>query len=256
MSDQIFWYISRSAGLVAWLAAAGAIVAGTMIPSRMLGRRPTIPWLTDLHRMLGAMASIFLLVHMAALWFDHFVQFRWADLLVPWVATVPGLGRTSLALGVIAAWLTAAVELTSFVRDRMPAHWWHSIHLTSYLVLAIGAVHAILAGSDVANPIVASLGTSAITAVVLATIVRIRRRPPARPRPAEPEHDEADADSLLIEEDENRWLLGQPREGWSAGQAGGDWPLGQAAGEWPVSPTPGETRPRSAPRRPGPGDRG
>ncbi|MEL6981273.1 MAG: hypothetical protein AAFO29_02495, partial [Actinomycetota bacterium] len=83
MSDQIFWFLSRSSGLMSWLAAAGSMLVGTMIPSRLLGRRPTIPWLTDLHRMLAAMASIFLLIHMGTLWFDHFVAFRFDDLLIP-----------------------------------------------------------------------------------------------------------------------------------------------------------------------------
>ena len=193
MSDQIFWYLSRSAGLVSWLAAAGSILVGTMIPSRLLGRRPTIPWLTDLHRMLGALASVFLVIHMVALWFDHFVQFRLADLLVPGVATVPGLSRLSLAVGVVAAWLLIAVQVTSLVRDHLPTSVWRSIHLTSYAVLVLGSIHAILAGSDMTNPVVAALGTSAVTAVVLATVVRLRRRqrvrrPPSgrAPQPSEP----------------------------------------------------------------------
>ncbi|MEM9562527.1 MAG: ferric reductase-like transmembrane domain-containing protein [Actinomycetota bacterium] len=175
MADQIFWYISRSAGLVSWLAAAGSILVGTLIPSRILGRRPTIPWLTDLHRMLGALASVFLLIHLAALWFDHFVQLRFDDLLIPWVADIPGLSRTSIALGVLAAWMMAAVELSSLIRDRVPPDWWRTIHLSAYASLTLGTLHAFLAGSDVTNPIVAALGTSAITAVVMASIVRIRR---------------------------------------------------------------------------------
>jgi DMSO/TMAO reductase YedYZ heme-binding membrane subunit len=184
MSDQIFWYVSRSAGLVAWMAAAGSILVGVMTPSRILGRRPTIPWLVDLHRMLAALASVFLIVHLGALWFDHFVQFRLADLLVPWVATVPGLSRLSLALGVVATWFLAAVQLTSLVRDRLPPDLWRSIHLTSYAVLVLGTVHAIMAGSDIANPIVAATGMSTVTAVVLATTVRVRRSRRARRRAA------------------------------------------------------------------------
>lgn len=192
MADQIFWYISRSSGLVAWLAAAGSILVGVMTPSRLLGRRPTIPWLIDLHRMLSAVASVFLVIHMASLWFDHFVQFRWADLLVPWVAEVPGLTRTSLALGVIAAWLLAAVELTSLVKDHLPVRLWRSVHFTSYVVLTFGTIHAIQTGSDITNPLVAATGVSALTAVVLATAVRVRRarlaqRPPARSRSRDPE---------------------------------------------------------------------
>lgn len=176
MSDQIFWYLSRSSGMMAWLAAAGAMLVGAMIPSRLLGRRPTIPWLTDLHRMLGAMASIFLLIHMGTLWFDHFVAFRFDDLLIPFVADVPGLSRFSLALGVVAAWLLGAVELTSLVRERLPEHLWRSVHLTSYLILVLGSAHAVLAGSDISNPVIASIGTSTLTAVALATAVRLRRR--------------------------------------------------------------------------------
>lgn len=233
MSEQIFWYLSRSSGLVSWLAAAGAILTGTMIPSRMLGRRPTIPWLTDLHRMLGAMASIFLLIHLGTLWFDHFVRFRWADLLIPFAADVPGVSRFGLALGVIAAWLTAAVELTSLARDRLPTHWWHSIHLTSYLILAIGAVHAVMTGSDIANPIVASLGTSAVTAVLLATIVRIRRRP----------QPEAAATTTA----ERRGTRSSTDIGGSADQA--------IPGPAPISPRPVETRPGGVPPWPGPAPR-
>ncbi len=186
MADQIFWYISRSAGLVSWLAAAGSILVGTLIPSRILGRRPTIPWLTDLHRMLGALASVFLLIHLAALWFDHFVQLRFDDLLIPWVADIPGLSRTSIALGVLAAWMMAAVELTSLIRDRIPPDWWRTIHLSAYASLVLGTAHAFLAGSDITNPIVAALGTSAITAVLLALVVRIRRRQRAKRRRDEP----------------------------------------------------------------------
>ncbi len=197
MSDQIFWYLSRSAGLVSWLAAAGSILVGTMIPSRLLGRRPTIPWLTDLHRMLGATAIVFLAVHMVALWFDHFVQFRLADLLVPGEATVPGLSRLSLALGVVAAWLVVAVELTSLIRNHLPSSLWRSVHLTSYASLALGGLHAIMAGSDMANPVVAALGTSAVTAVVMATIVRVRRRPPPPEPPAEPMPDPESTVELL-----------------------------------------------------------
>lgn len=195
MSDQIFWFLSRSSGLMSWLAAAGAMLVGTMIPSRLLGRKPTIPWLTDLHRMLAALASIFLLIHMGTLWFDHFVAFRFDDLLIPFVATVPGLSRLSLALGVIAAWLVAAIQLTSLFRHRFYERTWRTIHLSSYASLVLGSVHAVLAGSDIDNPIIAALGTSVLTAVVLATVVRIRRmrqqravaarsKPPTAPTPA------------------------------------------------------------------------
>ena len=281
MSDQFFWYLSRSSGLLSWLAAAGAILVGTMIPSRLLGRRPTIPWLTDLHRMLAAMASVLLLIHMAALWFDEFVAFRLDDLLIPFAAEVPGLSRTSLALGVVAAWLVAAVELSSLVRDRLPERLWRQVHLTSYLILVLGSVHAVLAGSDVGNPIIASIGTSALTAVLLATLVRVRRmrqlRQQVRVPPPEtndrvplPETDDRVPPPRTGDDDRGS-IGGYPAPLHAGARAvppidAGDQPLrpldpaarpptpidGGDPAATPVSAILGGTRPPDAPRGPGP----
>jgi predicted ferric reductase len=175
VSDQFFWFVTRSAALVAWLCAALAILVGLATSSRWLGRRPTIPWLVDFHRMLAALSVIFLAIHMISLWLDSFVQFGPVELLVPWVATVPGLTRSSLAYGVIAAWLLAAVQISSLLKDRMPGNVWHTIHLLSFGSLIIGTIHAIQTGSDVDNPLVVGIGVSVLTAIVLSTVVRLVR---------------------------------------------------------------------------------
>lgn len=179
MSDQIFWYITRSAALVTWVTSAGALLSGLLTSSRLLGRRPSIPWLVDIHRYLAAMSMMFLGIHMASLWFDAFVAFHWADLFVPWAATVPGLSRTSIALGVLAGWLLAIVQVTSYVKDRLPEDVWRTIHLGSFGTLVLGTIHAIQAGTDASNPIVVGLGVSMLTAIALATagrVVRLRQQ--------------------------------------------------------------------------------
>lgn len=176
MSDQFFWYVTRSAALVTWLAAALSILVGLTTSSRLLGRRPTIPWLVDFHRMLGGISAVFLGVHMLSLVFDSFVRFDLADLFVPWSASVPGLSDSSIAWGVIAAWMLIAVELSSLVKDRLNQSVWHTIHLLSFGTLGFGTLHAIQTGSDITNPIVSGIGVSTLLAVVLAMIVRLRRR--------------------------------------------------------------------------------
>ncbi len=175
MSDQFFWYVTRSSALVSWVFAAFSILLGLMTSSRLLGRRPTIPWLVDLHRMLARLCVVFLLVHMISLWFDSFVQFRLAELLIPWYASIPGLSKTSLALGVIAAWLLAAVQVSSLFKEQIPDRWWRTTHQLSYATLILGAFHAVQAGSDVENPIVIAVGASLLTAITLLTLVRLYR---------------------------------------------------------------------------------
>lgn len=172
MSDQFFWYVTRSAALVCWASAAASILVGLLTSSRLLGRRPTIPWLVDLHRQLAAMSLVFLAVHMASLWLDGFVDFGLIDLVVPWAATVPGLTGTSIALGVIAGWLMVLVELSSLVKDRLNDDLWRSIHLLSFGALGAGTIHALQTGSDVGNPLVAAVAVSTLAAILLATVAR------------------------------------------------------------------------------------
>lgn len=175
MSDQFFWFVTRSAALITWFSAAASILIGLMTSSRVLGRRPTIPWLIDLHRVFAGMSMTFLGVHMASLWFDGFTSLRFDDLLIPWVAEIPGLTNTSIALGVLAAWLMAAVQVSSLLKDHLNDRLWHTIHLLSFGTLGLGTLHAIQAGSDVFNPIVLGVGVATLTAIGLAVCVRVVR---------------------------------------------------------------------------------
>lgn len=172
MSDQFFWFATRAAGIICWFAAAGSVTVGLLIPTRLLGRRPTIPWLLDLHRYLGAMSVVFLVIHLVTLWFDEFVQFGLADLVVPFVAEVPGLTRWSLALGVFAGWLLLAIEASSLIKDRLPHRAWHTIHLTSFGVLVAGAVHGLTAGSDTDNVLLVATTVSVTMALLILGAVR------------------------------------------------------------------------------------
>jgi DMSO/TMAO reductase YedYZ heme-binding membrane subunit len=172
MSDQFFWFATRGAGIMAWFSACLSVLAGLTLSSRVLGRRPTIPWLTDFHRYLGAMAMVFLATHMTTLWADGFVSFGLDDLLIPGRAEVPGLSRLSLALGVVSAWLLAVVELSSLIKRYLPPQLWHTLHLTSFSVVLAGTVHAIEAGTDTGNHLLLSAGASVLTAIVLVGVIR------------------------------------------------------------------------------------
>lgn len=160
---------------MAWFASCTSVVVGLMMSSRIMGRRPTLPWLTDLHRYFGAMAMVFLGLHMGTLWADSFVSFSWPELLIPGRAEVPGLARMSIALGVIAGWLLAIVELSSLIKKQLPAQLWHTIHLTSFGVVVAGSVHAIEVGSDTGSVFLIAPAASVLTAVVLVSLIRASR---------------------------------------------------------------------------------
>jgi len=147
-ATKVWWYIARSAGVVAWALAALTVIWGLALSTRALGRRPGAPWLTDLHRFLGGLTVTFVGIHLVGLWADSYVEFGPVELFVPMASSWrPG----AVALGVVAFYLLLAVEITSLAMRRLPKKWWKAIHLSSYAVYALGTVHLLTAGTDADN---------------------------------------------------------------------------------------------------------
>lgn len=169
MNPQFWWYLSRAAGIVAWALAALAVLWGMALSTRALGARPRAPWLTDLHRHLGALTIAFTAVHLGALVADSYVHFGAADLLVPMASDwKPG----PVTWGILAAWGLAAVEVTSLLGRRVPKVWWRRVHLLSYLVLLSSTVHLLTAGTDARNPVVVGAVVVVVAAPVFFEVYR------------------------------------------------------------------------------------
>lgn len=174
-SDQFFWYATRSAGMLLWASSAASVIVGLLMPTRLLGRKPTIPWLLDLHRYLGSLTLVLLVIHVVTLLLDPFVAFGWADVLVPGTAQVSGLSGLSLAYGVVAGWIIVVVQLTSVIKDWLPESFWHSVHLLSLAALGTGTIHAIDVGSDTDNAVALAAAVSLGITTVLLLAVRVSR---------------------------------------------------------------------------------
>jgi DMSO/TMAO reductase YedYZ heme-binding membrane subunit len=180
VNPQFWWYVARATGLVAWGLSTAAVLWGLFLHTRALGRKPTAPWLLDLHRHLGALTVLFVLAHMGALVADGFVHFGWAELLVPFASPwQPG----AVALGVVAFYGLLAVEITSLLKKRISKTVWVRVHLTSYVTFALATAHGIWAGTDMGNRAVQV--TIAIALLALVFFLAYRQLPGARlERPA------------------------------------------------------------------------
>lgn len=179
MSEQIWWYATRAAGLMTWATAMTSIVLGLLMsfsnrPVRVRGaaplRLPSKPWLLDVHRFLGGLSLVFLALHMITLWADSFVHFAWAELLVPGASE---WRPVAVAWGVVAAWLLVAVEASSMLKQSLPPKLWHRLHLGSYLVAGFGTAHGLTAGSDAGRPVVVAVGGLLLLLVVGLTVARV-----------------------------------------------------------------------------------
>ena len=67
MRGEMSWYVARTGGFLAWGLSAFSILWGLLISSRALGKRISGPRLLDLHRFIGGLSVVFVLVHILAL---------------------------------------------------------------------------------------------------------------------------------------------------------------------------------------------
>ena len=171
MHGHLLWYVARSAGLVAWALLALSVGLGVLLSSRMAGRRPSPAWLLSIHRYLGGLASIFVLVHVFGIVADTYVHFGVIDILVPLASS---WHPVAVAWGIVAMYVLVAVELTSLARASLPRSLWRWVHMSSYPLFLLASVHMLSAGTDAFSAPVRALalaGTLGLLALTLVAMV-------------------------------------------------------------------------------------
>ena len=169
MNPQIWWYMARATGYVAWALVTTSVVLGLLFSTRVTNGRPTRAWILDLHRFIAGTAVAFTALHLVGLVADSYVHFGVAELLVPFASSwKPG----AVALGVVAFYLLAAVEISSLLMRWLPRKVWHGIHLSSYVLFWVATFHLLTAGTDATNSLSRVGAAVAMSVVVVLTLVR------------------------------------------------------------------------------------
>lgn len=180
MSSQVWWFVSRSSGIIAWALLTLSVCYGLFVSTRAVARASTPAWLLDLHRFLGGIAVTFTAIHLIGLWADSYVEFGWAELFVPMQSTwKPG----PVAWGIVAMYALVAIEVTSLAMRKMPRRVWRWIHHMSLPLYAMATYHGIVAGTDKSNEVfrlVAIASVNIVTFLAIVLILAIRKAAIAR----------------------------------------------------------------------------
>lgn len=176
--NSIWWYVARASGIVAWFLAAGAVVWGLLLSTKVLRRWIRANWLLDLHRFLGGLTVAFVGVHLIGLWLDPFVSFALTQFVVPFASD---WNPIAVAWGVVALYLLVAIEVSSLLRRHLPRSWWRGVHMSSYLLFVVATVHLLTAGTDRHSPLL--LGAVVATTIVVAALTLVRALGTGRPAP-------------------------------------------------------------------------
>lgn len=186
-NPAVWWYITRSSAIVAWVLLTGSALLGILLKTRILRGADNPEWLKSVHRYVSSLAMLMVATHVVSLYLDEFVDFSILDLLVPFHSTYQPLG---VAIGVIGMWAMLLTWATALAMNWLPQPMWKGIHYLSYLSLFAVAIHAGMVGTDVGEIWYFGLSIVLVTATALAAVVRImlarRTSAPARLAPATP----------------------------------------------------------------------
>ncbi len=185
MNEQIWWFVARSGGIVAWALLTLSVCWGLFLSTKAAAKASRPARLLNLHRFLGGLSVSFTAIHIGGLVADSYVQFGWREILVPWASTWQ---PTAVAWGVIATYFLIAIEVTSLLMKWMHRPLWRQIHRTSFGLYIFATVHGIQAGSDTLNvwyrmTMLASINVVAFLSVILIFAHR-KSAIAARPKPA------------------------------------------------------------------------
>ena len=144
-TTQVTWYVTRAAGLIAYLLLWLSTAWGLAVSSRVLEGRLHGSYTYDFHQYISLLGIGFLGLHMVMLLFDQYLPYSVAQILVPLLSTYRPVW---VALGILSMYVTLLVTVTFYIRDRIGQKAFRVIHVFSLLGFLGAAVHGLLAGTD------------------------------------------------------------------------------------------------------------
>ena len=142
---MIVWYVARAGGMLAYLLLSGSVILGLLLSVKT--KLPGWPRFAveDVHRFVGLLAGTFILIHVGALLVDSYMPFSLTNVLVP---GSDSYRPVSVAFGIVAAELLAALALTNHYRKARPYGFWRRAHYLNFAVWLLALVHGLATGTD------------------------------------------------------------------------------------------------------------
>jgi len=142
---NIPWYLTRSAGLVAYLLLFGTVVLGISVRTKGLDRVLARWRVTDLHTFLSILVLVFVALHAGVLLLDTFMGFSAWQVFIPFSAPYRPIWTS---LGVISAYLLVIISLSFLVRRWIGYKAWRTLHYSNFVIYVAALVHGIYTGTD------------------------------------------------------------------------------------------------------------
>ena len=176
--EYAWWLSSRAAGVVAFALISLSVLLGLAMANRLLRGRSVV----KLHEHLAIAALVAIAVHAITLLGDSWLDPGAVGLLVPFAMDHEPVFT---GLGIVAAYLAAALGLSFYLRRRIGARRWRSLHRATVLVYVLGVIHTLGAGTDAEAPWLRAVLFATGAPIVFLLLLRLLpedARPAPRPQ--------------------------------------------------------------------------
>lgn len=178
------WYLARALGLVALVALTASVALGALAtvdtgPDQHSRSARLVRQLV--HRSVAVTGLVALVLHVAAIVADEYVDVSIPAALVPFTS---GYEPFAVGLGVLALWAFVAAAVSGAARGRLAVsrgavRRWRAVHAAAYGGWLLCMLHGVLAGTDSSTWWALLTYGTCTAAVVLAVAARLVL---ARPR--------------------------------------------------------------------------
>src|SRR6266516_4444675 len=144
--QSVTWDIARAGGFTAYILLTLAVIVGLALSTQIQSpsRWPRL-LNSELHNFLTLLSTIFLVVHVLAVWIDPFTHFSLKEILIPLASSYRPFW---MALGIVGLYLGIAIGISTLLRKRIGYSWWRRLHVLTLGIFALAALHGIGTGSD------------------------------------------------------------------------------------------------------------
>ena len=164
---QALWYITRAAGIIAylllWLSTAWGLAVSSKIFDPLLHRAFTY----DMHQFISLVAIGFTILHIVVLFADQYLPFSIAEVLIPFIAPYRPIW---VGVGIIGLYLTLLVTVTFYIRRWIGQKTFRVIHLASFVAYAGVTIHGLMAGTDSVLLATQLMYAGSVLAIVFLTV--------------------------------------------------------------------------------------
>ena len=144
-SQQFWWFVTRSAGIVAYLLLWLSVVWGLAVPSKVVAPVLEGGYTFDFHQFISLLSIAFVLLHILVLTLDRYLPYSLLQILIPFISPYR---PEWVGLGVISFYIMLVVAGTFYIRARISMATFRQIHYFSLAAYLGVTLHGLFSGTD------------------------------------------------------------------------------------------------------------